>query len=76
MTSLSPSELDKRRAALEEFVFDNPDLERLEAILDDFNPFVVLRWSHQELRHSGFLRWLLDPSKTHGLGSYFLGILG
>lgn len=76
MTGLSPSELDKRRAALEEFLLNNPDLERLEAILDDFNPFVAPRWSHQELRHSGFLRWLLDPSKTHGLGSYVLGVLG
>lgn len=28
---------------LERFVLDNPDLERLEAILDEFNPFVAMR---------------------------------
>lgn len=60
------------RAVLEHFVYDNPDLERLEAILDDFNPFAALRWTRQELRHSAFLRRLLDPTETHGLGPYFL----
>jgi hypothetical protein len=60
------------RVALEQFIYDNPELERLEAILDDFNPFAALRWTRQELRHSAFLRWLLDPTETHGLGSYFL----
>lgn len=59
-------------ALLERFVLDNPDLERLEAILDEFNPFVAMRWTRQETRHSSFLRWLLDPSETHGLGPYFL----
>jgi len=58
--------------ALEQFVYDDPDLERLEAILDDFNPFEAMRWTRQEARHSAFLRWLLDPSETHGLGAYFL----
>lgn len=67
------SEPNALRAALEQFVYDNPELERLEAILDDFNPFAALRWIRQELRHSAFLRWLLDPAETHGLGSYFLG---
>lgn len=60
------------RVALEQFVSDNADLERLESILDDFNPFVALRWTKQEIRHSAFLRWLLDPTETHGLGGYFL----
>ena len=57
---------------LERFVRDNPDLERLEAILDDFNPFTALRWTRQELRHSAFLRWLMDPRESHRLGPYFL----
>jgi len=63
---------DNDLAVLESFVLDNPVLERLEAILDDFNPFVALRWTRQETRHSSFLQWLLDPSETHGLGAYFL----
>jgi hypothetical protein len=57
---------------LERFVLDNPELERLESILSDFNPFVALRWTRQETRHSQFLRWLLDPSETHGIEAYFL----
>ncbi len=57
---------------LERFVLDNPELERLESILGDFNPFVALRWTRQETRHSQFLRWLLDPSETHGIEGYFL----
>ena len=58
--------------SLATFVYNNPNLERLEALLDDFNPFVALRWTRQELRHSSFLAWILDPSETHGLGDYFL----
>lgn len=57
---------------LERFVLDNPELERLEGLLGEFNPFVALRWTRQELRHSQFLRWILDPGETHGLGDYVL----
>jgi len=60
--------------ALESFVYDNPALETLEAILDDFNPFAAMGWVRQEVRHSAFLRWLFDPSETHGLGSYALRV--
>jgi hypothetical protein len=58
--------------ALEQFIYNNPDLERLEAILDVFSPFTAMKWERQETRHSAFLRWILDPSETHGLGPYFL----
>lgn len=60
------------REALEHFLVEDEALERLETILDEFNPFEAMRWTRQELRHSAFLRWLLDPSETHGLQSYFL----
>jgi hypothetical protein len=55
---------------LEAFVLDNSDLERLEAIAGEFNPFVAMGWTRQELRHSAFARWLFDPTESHGLGSY------
>jgi hypothetical protein len=58
--------------ALERFVYDNPDLERIESVLDDFNLFTALDLVSYEVRHSAFLRWLLDPGETHGLGDYFL----
>ena len=58
--------------ALKAFIDDNEDLERLETILDQFNLFVSLGLVRHEIRHSAFLRWLLDPSETHGLGDYWL----
>lgn len=60
--------------ALERLVLDNPELERLEAIIDTFNPFVAMRWTRQELKHSTFLSWLLHPRETHGLGAYPLQV--
>ena len=44
---------------------DNPDLERLEALLDQFNLFEALGIVRQELRHSDLLAFLLDAQ--HGV---------
>lgn len=60
------------RQLLERLVVDNPELERLEATVDSFNPFVAMRWTRQETRHSTFLAWLLNPRETHGLVGAFL----
>jgi hypothetical protein len=56
---------------LENFIFDNPELEKLEAIVDKFNIFSSLGIINQEIRHSHFLAWLLDPGETHNLSDYF-----
>ena len=32
---------------MEHFAFNNPEFERLEALLDEFNPFVAMRWAQQ-----------------------------
>jgi hypothetical protein len=64
------SDLD--RHALEALMIDNPDLERLEALLDQFNIFEALGAVRQELRHSDFLAFLLNPQQNHGLGDIFL----
>ena len=58
--------------ALKSFIDDNEDLERLESMLDRFNLFESLGLVRQEIRHSAFLRWLLDPTETHGLGDFWL----
>ena len=58
--------------ALKVFIDDNEDLERLETILDRFNMFEALGIVRRENRHSDFIRWLLAPSETHGLGDYWL----
>ena len=60
------------RQALEAFVVENADLERLESLLGQFNLFEALGAVRSELRHSDFLSFLLDPSQSHGLGDAFL----
>lgn len=51
---------------------DNPDLERLEALLGQFNIFEAIGAVRQELRHSDFLASLLSPQQSHGLGDILL----
>ena len=58
--------------ALEEFVVDNDELLELEAQIGRFNVFDALGIVRAEIRHSAFLRWLLDPSESHGLGTMVL----
>lgn len=58
--------------ALEEFVVDNQELERLEQLLGQFNLFEALGAVHVEVRHSDFLAFLLAPSESHGLGDQFV----
>ena len=62
------------RQVLEAFLIDNPDLERLEILLAEFNFFEAVGVTRQELRHSDFLAFLLDPRQPHGLGDSFLSI--
>ena len=57
---------------LEKFVLNNPELEKLESLLNQFNIFDVLNIVHTEIRHSSTIAWLLDPNGTHGLGHHFL----
>ena len=60
------------RELLEAFVVNNPDLEYLEALLAKFNLFEAVGTVRQELRHSDFLAFLLDPRGNHRLGDAFL----
>ena len=36
------------------------------------NIFDAVGMERQEVKHSAFIAWLLDPSKPHGLGNRFL----
>ncbi|MDE1947090.1 MAG: PD-(D/E)XK nuclease family protein [Burkholderiales bacterium] len=52
------------------------NLERDFKLATGFNVFDALAIARQEIRHSRFLAFLLDPASPHGLGSAFLrGIL-
>ena len=59
-------------AALERLIVGDPDFERLETLLAEFNVFEAIGVVRQELRHSDFLAFLLDPQQNHGLGDAFV----
>jgi len=46
--------------------------DKLDLGLKNPNIFDVLKISRNEIRHSNFLSWLLDPNQTHKLGDIFL----
>ncbi|MHA1499989.1 MAG: PDDEXK-like family protein [Promethearchaeota archaeon] len=60
---------------LEEFIINNKGLERLENIVNDFNIFTSLNLINNEIRHSYFLSWLMNPKENHNLKDYFLSSL-
>ncbi len=70
-SSLDTDPVAEQRHALESFLLDNPDLERLESLLDQFNIFEAIGVIRQEMRHSDFLAFLLAPDQNHGLGDAF-----
>lgn len=64
--------VDTDQKALEAFLLDNPDLGQLEALLDEFNIFEAIGAVRQEVRHSDFLAFLLNPQERHGLEAAFV----
>ena len=46
--------------------------DKLDLGLKNPNIFDILKISRNEIRHSNFLSWLLDPNQTHKLGDIFL----
>jgi hypothetical protein len=68
----SPPDLEADEVrALEALIIGNPDLDELELLLSEFNLFEAVGMVRQELRHSEFLAFLLDPNQNHGLGDAF-----
>lgn len=47
-------------------------LEKNHGLVNRFNIFQAIGMARQEIRHSRFLSFLLDPSQNHGLGDKFL----
>ena len=66
MPELSEEEL------LENFILNNPELDRLENMLGQFNVLETLNIVNAELRHSNILAWLFNHNSNHGIGEYFL----
>lgn len=61
-----------KRQILEAFVLNNPELRELEVLLGTFNLFEAIGAVRQELRHSDFLAFLLNPQESHGLDDVFV----
>ena len=57
---------------LEDFILKNPELDKLENMLSQFNVLETLNIVNAELRHSNILSWLLNPNSNHGIGEHFL----
>jgi hypothetical protein len=58
--------------ALEALQEDASELERIQNLLDQFNMFETISFIGQEVMHSRFLAFLLDPKQNHGLGDVLL----
>ncbi len=58
--------------ALKALEADVSELGRIESLLDRFNIFEAIGFVGQEVKHSRFLAFLLDPKQNHGLGDLFL----
>lgn len=72
MKQRDPSSNDLDYKAIEALVVDNPDLERLEMLLDQFNIFEAMGATWQVSRHSNLLAFLLNPQEKHNLSDRFV----
>ncbi len=68
----SQADSASQKKLLERFVTGNDDLEQLERLLSQFNIFEAMGAQRQELRHSDFLAFLLNPRQPHGLQDTFM----
>ena len=48
------------------------DFRKIEHMVDVFCPFEAIGMVRQEIRHSNFLSYILDPNRPHDFGSKFL----
>ncbi len=47
-------------------------LNQIASVAGQFNIFEAVGMANQEIKHSSFLAFLLNPNETHGLGAAFL----
>ena len=66
------SDQTKERKILESFVVNNKNLEALESKVARFNIFEAIGMVRQEIKHSNFIGFLLDPSEKHQLKDLFI----
>ena len=64
-------ELEELKSQYDKLLKDE-DFDKLDLGLKNPNIFQILRITKNEIRHSNFLSWLLDPNQSHKLGDIFL----
>lgn len=60
---------------LSQLVLSSPEFAKIEREMHQFCPFEAIGMARQEIRHSHFLCYILDPSRPHGLGDTALRAL-
>ncbi len=65
---MNPQDIKK----LHQFITNNSEMEELESLINEFNPFKILKVDNYEIRHSNVLSWLLNPRENHNLKEDFL----
>jgi len=64
-------ELNELKSRYDKLLKDE-EFDKLDLGLKNPNIFQILRITKNEIRHSNFLSWLLDPNQSHKLGDIFL----
>lgn len=72
MSESRPTSTEADLEALKALQADVSELQRIENLLDRFNVFETIGFVNQELMHSRFLAFLLDPHQNHAAGNLFL----
>ena len=71
-TLADPKFLDGEQLKTFDYVVANPPFSDSFGLESRFNLFEAINMTRQEIRHSRFLAFLLDPAALHGLGDRFL----
>lgn len=66
------NDMDELYQKINRFVTNNHLLDLLNARINEFNPFRVLKVDQFEIRHSNILAWLLSPKENHFLSDMVL----
>ncbi|MCG1009710.1 PD-(D/E)XK nuclease family protein [Salinicoccus sp. ID82-1] len=64
--------VNEDKQALQDFLMDINDLNRIEEKTSKFNAFETLGIVNTEIRHSNILGWLMSPNEQHGIGETFI----
>jgi hypothetical protein len=51
---------------------DDENYKMIRKKFEQPNVFLIFENESDEIRHSNFLKWILDPQERHGVGPYFL----